>query len=507
MVSIVKWALEIVKKLWVRPKKLEKRLRELGFNGNSYRFVYGDMKEFGEMRIEAKSKPIKLSDDIRPRVLPFHHHIINKFGNNSFIWFGAKPRLNIMEPVLVKEIYSRPYDFHKPYPDPVADLVVGGLLAAHAQKWTKHRKIISPAFHLEKLKCMLPAINLSCDDMIKKWEILVSTNGYAEVDVWPYLEDLSCDMISRAAFGSNLEEGRIIFQLHKEQTNLGFKMMGSSYTKAFRPWFFPPAKPDKRMIQIEGEIQAQIKRVINKREKATKIGEGNIDDLLSILMESNTKEIQEDDEGMRMSMEEVIDECKVFYTAGANSTSRLLVWTMIMLSAHPNWQTRAREEVVQVFGNKKLYFDGLNHLKIVTMILQEVLRLYPPTSMTIRAVSKKTKLGNMTIPPWVQLTLPIILHQYDPKTWGNDATEFKPERFSEGISNATCTKNSSSFLPFSGGPRICVGHNFAMMEAKIAIARILQRFPLIQLSPSYVHAPELFFLLRPQYGAKLILHN
>lgn len=134
------------------------------------------------------------------------------------------------------------------------------------------------------------------------------------------------------------------------------------------------------------------------------------------------------------------------------------------------------------------------------MILQEVLRLYPPTSMVLRATSKNTKLGNMTIPPWVHLTIPMIFHQYDPQIWGDDAKEFKPERFSQGI------PNPSSFMPFSWGPRICIGHNFAMMEAKIAVAMILQRFS-FQPSPSYVHAPELFFLLRPQYGAQLILHK
>lgn len=142
----------------------------------------------------------------------------------------------------------------------------------------------------------------------------------------------------------------------------------------------------------------------------------------------------------------------------------------------------------------------------VTMILQEVLRLYPPTSMALRAVSKKTKLGNWVIPAWVQITIPIILHQQDPAIWGEDATQFKPERFAEGVSNATKSKISSAFMPFSGGARICIGHNFAMVEAKIAIAIILQSFS-FDLSPSYVHAPELFFLLRPQYGAKLILHK
>lgn len=119
------------------------------------------------------------------------------------------------------------------------------------------------------------------------------------------------------------------------------------------------------MKQIEGEITAQLKRIIYKREAAKKMGQENKDDLLGILLESNSKKTQEDDEGMQMSMEEVVDECKGIFIAGTNSTSRVLVWTMILLSYHPEWQARARQEVLQVFENKVLDFDGLNHLKIV----------------------------------------------------------------------------------------------------------------------------------------------
>ncbi|KAL8158333.1 hypothetical protein AgCh_002868 [Apium graveolens] len=139
-------------------------------------------------------------------------HIVKKHGKNSFIWFGAKPRLNIMDPMLVKEILSKPDDFHKVYPDPVADLVIGGLSTAHGEKWPRHRKIINLAFNLEKLKGTLPEIYLSCEDTISKWKTLVSATGTAENDAWPYIENLAGDMISRAAFGSNFEEGRRIFR-------------------------------------------------------------------------------------------------------------------------------------------------------------------------------------------------------------------------------------------------------------------------------------------------------
>lgn len=138
------------------------------------------------------------------------------------------------------------------------------------------------------------------------------------------------------------------------------------------------------------------------------------------------------------------------------------------------------------------------------MIFEEVLRLYPPAVMTIRAISKETTLGNMTLPGGMRLMLHTMLVHRDREIWGEDAKEFKPERFSEGVSKAT--KGKFTFFPFGGGPRVCIGQNFAMIEAKIAIAMILQRFS-FEISPSYKHSPYPAFTLPPQFGAQLILHR
>ncbi|CAL5342129.1 unnamed protein product [Camellia sinensis] len=503
LVTLLTWAWKVVNWVWLRPKQLEKWLREQGFKGNPYKLLFGDTKEMIPMMKEARSKPIDpYSDDIVPHFLPFHHHCVNLHGKDYFQWLGPTPRLTITDPKLIKEILFNYEAFQKPGMNPLGKLLVTGLLGYEGEKWAKHRNLINPTFHLEKLKQMLPAMYSSCCEMISKWEVLVSTKGSCELDVFPYLESLTGDIISRTSFGSNYEEGKKIFELQKEQTDLTIQQLQSIYIPG---WRFLPTKTNKRMKAIYHEVGSVLRNIINKRERTMKDEDEN-NDLLGILLKTNLKEIQEkgNKKKITLTIEEVIEECKLFYLAGQETTLALLVWTMVLLSKHQKWQSLAREEVLAVFGENKPDFDGLNQLKTITMILNEVLRLYSPASYLIRAVHKKTRLGELLVPPGLEFLVPITAIHHDREIWGEDATEFKPERFAEGIIKAT--KGQSTFFPFSGGPRVCIGQNFAMVESKLALAMIVKHFS-FELSPSYVHAPFTIVTLQPQYGAHLILQK
>ncbi|KAF8696969.1 hypothetical protein HU200_036614 [Digitaria exilis] len=209
------------------------------------------------------------------------------------------------------------------------------------------------------------------------------------------------------------------------------------------------------MREIDRKISKLLRGIIEKRDKATKNGKTNNDDLLGLLVESNMRE-SNGKVNLAMTTEDIIEECKLFYFA-------------------------AQE---------------------VTMILYEVLRLYPPVIFLTRRTYKEMDIGGIKYPAGVNLLLPLLFIHHDPTIWGKDASKFNPERFAEGISNAT--KYQSAFFPFGWGPRICIGQNFALLEAKMALCTILQRFS-FQLSPSYTHAPYTVITLHPEHGAQVML--
>nr|XP_043626422.1 cytochrome P450 CYP72A219-like isoform X1 [Erigeron canadensis] len=489
--------------MWFKPKRIEKSLRAQGLKGSSYRFMFGDLKETVLMTHQAKSKPIHLTDDIVPRVSPFYLKSIAAYGKICFTWLGPKPMVHITEPEMIREILNNYPVFQKSRGgNPLMRILVSGLLDTEAQQWVKHRKIISPAFHVDKLKYMVPAFYVCCNEMIAKWEAMLTEGNSCEVDVWPHLQTMTNDVISRAVFGSNFQEGRKIFDLQQQLTELVLKAAQSMYIPGLR---FLPTKSNKKIKEIDRKVKASVKGIIDTRVAAMKAGENSNDDLLGFLLNSNYQEIKQDrNKNSGLTTEEIIEECKLFYLAGQETTLNFLVWTMVLLSQHTNWQIHARNEVLQVFGDNEPDFEGLSHLKVVSMIFNEVLRLYPPVINIDRKVHKETKLGDLVLAPGTLLKINTLLLHHDREIWGNDVKEFKRERFFEGVSKAT--NGQLCYLPFGGGPRLCIGQNFAILQAKMVLVMILQRFS-FELSTSYSHAPHIVLTLQPQLGAYLILRK
>ncbi|XP_051151897.1 cytochrome P450 CYP72A219-like [Andrographis paniculata] len=493
---------KVFNSLWLWPKRVEKCLRKQGLKGNSYRIFFGDYKEMARLLKEAHSKPMTgFSNDTAARLVPAQVHSLAKYGKNSFHWFGPVPGVIVLEPEHIQEILSKNYIYIRVPMSPLSQRMARGITWLEGDKWAKRRKLMGPTFYVEKLKLMVSSFHLCCSNLLSKWEEIIPNEGAFELDVWPYFKGFTSDVISHTAFGSNYEEGRTIFELLEEKSYLLIKVLNSVYIPGS---IFLPTKQNRRLHELERTLESVVTRVVDKRMKLLNAGGSCGDDFLGLLLESNIKKTEIGGDNFGLSIEEIIDECKDLYLAGSDTTSMLLVWTMVLLGKHTDWQSRAREEVLQLFGKRTPDYQELSHLKIVTMILHETLRLYPPVIKLSRMAIEECKLGDLTIPAGVRFQLPIILMHQDKKIWGDDATEFNPSRFSKGVSHAT--QGRPVYMPFGAGPRICLGQNFAMVESKLAIAMILQRYT-FTLSPSYTHAPMSIFTLSPQHGAHIMLEK
>ncbi|XP_010540137.1 PREDICTED: cytochrome P450 72C1-like [Tarenaya hassleriana] len=496
------WAWRGLNWVWLKPKRLEKRLRGQGFSGNSYRVLVGDLWQSSLMDRESHSTPLHLDADIASRLMPFFHHTVQKYGKKCFTWFGPFPNVIIMDPEILREIFSR----HELWPKPTfmshAEVLVSGLVLLEGQEWSKHRKFLNPTFRTESLKNLFRGFYWSCVEMLEEWERLASANGSVELDSWSYCLELSKNMLARAVFGDTYKDGAKIFEIQQEHIDLGLQVLRSIYIPGYR---YLPTKFNKRLKDTGREVKSMLKAMIKTKEMAIDAADKIHDmDLLSSMLVSNSKLIKDQGPAAGLTLDDIVGNVEQFYEAGQSATSSLFVWTLVMLCRHQDWQDRARDEVLRVFGKNEPDFDGLSHLKIVTMILNEVLRLYPPAYFTSRMTKQEMKLEKFTLPEGIVVTIPMILVHHDTDLWGKDAKEFKPERFANGV--AAATNGKLIFFPFGSGPRVCIGQNFSMVEAKLFLVTLLRRFRL-EISPAYTHAPFPVITTLPQHGAHIIIRK
>lgn len=450
------------------------------------------------MKRESMGRPIdELSHNILPRILPHVHSWANKYGMNFLNWYGPQAQLVVAEAELVKEILTnRENAYPKIELEGHAKKLLGdGLSSTKGEKWTKLRKLANHVFHAESLKNMIPAMISSADVMLERWK---EYDG-KEIEVFEEFRVLTSEVISKTAFGSSYLEGKNIFDMLMKLTLIvarnvhKIRLPGISH--------FIKRADDLESEKLEQGIRDCILEIVEKREQMKNDEARSLEnDFLGKLLEASLDK----DKEKRISVEDMVDECKTFYFAGHETTTSLLGWTILLLAIHKDWQEKARTEVLELFGQTNPNSDGIARLKVMNMIIEESLRLYPPVPAIKRKVEKEVQLGQIILPPQMELYIsPLAIH-HDPHIWGEDVHQFKPERFAEGVAKAT-KNTAAAFLPFGFGPRTCVGLNFAIIETKIALSMILQRFT-FTLSPTYVHSPVQLFMVRPQRGVQVILH-
>ncbi|KAJ8751411.1 hypothetical protein K2173_016616 [Erythroxylum novogranatense] len=494
------FGLKIVVLFWWRPRRIEDHFSKQGIRGPPYRFFIGNVKEVVDMMLKASSQPMPFSHNILPRVLAFYHHWKKIYGATFLVWFGPTVRLTVSDPDLIREIFTSKSDcYEKVEAHPLIKQLEGdGLLSLKGEKWAHHRKIITPTFHMENLKLLVPVVGKSVVDMVDQWAVKPNSGEEIEIEISEWFQTLTEDIITRTAFGSSYEDGKAIFRLQAQQMVLA----AEAFQKVFIPGYrFFPTKKNIKSRKLDKEIRKSLKKLIEKRKESTWniVQETKVPkDLLGLM-------IQASNSCPNVTVHDILEECKSFFFAGKQTTSNLLTWTTVLLAMHPEWQVLARDEVLRVCGSRdNPTKDDVVKLKTLTMILNESLRLYPPTIATIRRTKADVELGGYKIPHGIELLIPILALHHDQSIWGNDANEFNPGRFSDGVARAA--KHPLAFIPFGLGVRTCIGQNLAILQAKLTLAIILQRFS-FRLAPTYQHAPTVLMLLYPQYGAPVIFQR
>ncbi|CAN1762433.1 Cytochrome P450 709B2 [Linum perenne] len=244
------------------------------------------------------------------------------------------------------------------------------------------------------------------------------------------------------------------------------------------------------MWRLDKKVRNSLGNIVKSRLDSDSTTYG--DDLLGLLIGSSSYNHKGDEK--KLDLNEIIEECKTFFFAGHETTSNLLTWTIFLLSVHPDWQSRIREEVQTECVNGVIdNADTLSKLRLVNMVLMEALRLY---------TSEDSKVGDVTIPKGACVLIPITKIHRSKEHWGDDANDFNPWRFRDGIMKAV--KHPSAFLPFGLGARVCIGQNFAMMETKTVLAMVIKRFS-FSLSSDYKHAPISYISMQPEFGLPVLV--
>ncbi|KAJ6803604.1 cytochrome P450 734A1 [Iris pallida] len=483
--------LHLLKKFLWTPYRIRAHFARQGVRGPDPRPLSGNARDIRDLISKAQSAPIRpFAHDIVGRVAPHYAEWSGRFGRTFLYWFGSRPRLAVADPDAIRAVMTNlDGSFGKVRFNPLSRQLFGeGLVGLKGEDWARRRKLLNPAFNMERVKSWIPEIATTTSNMLKKWEVQCGDSNEFEIDVHKEFHNLLADVISRVLFGSSFEEGQQIFHLQEEQMLLVSLAIRSVYIPGFR---FLPTPNNRKRWRLNKEIRKLLLKLIQMNGEKCESSKN----LLGLMISAS----KNGGEGIKLGIEEIIDECKGFYFAGKETTANFLTWTVLLLSLHQDWQTKAREEVRTVCGTHEFpNAEDLNGLKLVSMVLKETLRLYPPAVMINRMASRDVKLGGLFVPAGTFLYMPTLAVHHDVEIWGSDANEFNPSRFA-----STKGQHLGSFYPFGIGPNICIGQNLAMVEAKIAIAMILQRFT-FTLSPTYVHAPMLLLTLQPQYGAQVV---
>jgi len=362
-----------------------------------------------------------------------------------------------------------------------------GLLTSEGDAWRRQRRIMAPAFDHRSLVSYAPVMTEATAALLARWDRLADG---APLDIAAEMMRLTLQIIARTMFSTDADGiGPIV------EEAVG------RYQREVRPglldllnlpdwWPRPTTRPRS---QIFDRLDAVIDRLVNRGGAAA----GESKDLLSRLLEARDAET-----GHGMDARELRDQVVTIFMAGHETTAQALTWTWYLLSQHPAEEDKFHAEIDRVLSGRTPRFEDLAELRYARMVLEESMRLYPPAhTMSREALAEDEIEGHRVTKGSVVSIVPWLIHRHR-LLWDRpdvfDPARFAPER--------TAARPRFAYIPFGGGPRICIGAGFAMTEALVILAMLGQRYRL-RLAPGAAVEPVGLITLRPRHGLPMLLER
>lgn len=381
----------------------------------------------------------------------------------------------LVHPDHVKHVLQDNYRNYRRDADSFKLLVGNGLIANEGASWLRQRRLMQPAFHRQQIAGLTTRMVEVTATLMARWE--KAADSGEPLDMLAEMMNLTTHIIVKTMFGVDSDE---TVDAAAQALAIGQEYIfqsGWDYTGENNP-------DQQRFEQAVATLDKMVYQMIEERRRSGRYE----NDLLSMLLQAQDEETHEgmDDRQLR-------DEIVSIFGAGRNTTAIALAWTWYLLATHPEAERRLQTELSAVLQGRQPTFADLPQLTYTRQTIEESLRLYPPGWMTARMSIGEDIIGGYTIPPQSEIFLSPYITQRHPAFWENPE-QFEPERFApEQVGN----RPKFAHFPFGGGPRVCIGNSFAMVEAQLVIASLAQTYRL-RLTPDAKVEPDAQITLQPQ---------
>jgi cytochrome P450 len=418
--------------------------------------------------------------------------LTNSYGPVVVVSFSGKKYYVFQHPDYIKHVLL---DNHKHYCKPGATkllrLFLGeGLSTSNGELWLKQRRLMQPAFHKERLVQLADMINEETSKLICRLNALPHNST---ININRETLQLTISIISRAMFSSGLNnEMQQIIHALEELASFATNWM-KSVIKIPTTWPTPANNVYWKNCEIFDNI---INSIIERRRKQI-MTHNAPNDLLTMLMES-----YDEDTKSSMSQKQLRDEVATLFMAGHETSAQTLSWTLYHLAASKEIYTKIKKEVIQILDSSQPSFENIASLTYTNQVLQETLRHYPPIWALVRRPLLNDYIDGLHLATGSNVLLNIYGLHHHPTYWQTPQT-FNPSHFDK---EAEQSRPPYVFIPFGAGPRLCLGHSFAMLVMKIVVTRLVMAFE-FSVPEGYVPAIEPNITLRAKNGIPLIINK